>query len=217
LRSQLEALSGGQQQRQNGQRGGRDLSGQQYNTGQQQRAGGQSDPRQQGGLRRDGSKGEDARDRSGLLSGDVRYGGGAARDGDVLGNINTGDNRYGQAIHRDVPTDASGNPADSERFYQQGVRELNQLRQMVQNDAQAEQEVRALARQMQLLDPKRFPGNPEIVEQMHREVLSSLDRIELELQRDNASTEARTGKPLSVPEGYQDAVAEYYKQLSRHP
>jgi hypothetical protein len=215
LRNQLEAMSGGQPQSQNGQRPGRDPRGQPNYTGQQQRGGGQSDQRQQGGLRRDGSNGDDAGDRSGLLSGDVRNGGGAATDGDVLGNINTGDNRYGQAIHRDVPTDTSGNPADSERFYQQSVRELNQLRQMVQNDTQAAKEVRALTREMQLLDPKRFPGNPEIVERMHREVLSSLDRIELQLQYDNASTAARTAKPFSVPEGYQDSVAEYYKRLSR--
>ena len=217
LRNQLEAMNGGQPKTQNGQLQGRNPSGQPNYIGQQHRDGGQSDQRQQGGLRRDGPNGEEARDRSGPVSGDVRDGGGTVADGDVLGNINTGDNRYGPAIHRDVPTDASGNPADDERLYQQGVRELNQLRQMVQNDPQAAQEVRALARQMQLLDPKRFPGNPVIVEKMHREVLSSLDRIELQLQHDNASTVARTGKPLSVPEGYQDSVAEYYKRLSRNP
>ena len=217
LRNQLDAMNGGQPKTQNGQRQGRNPSGQPNYIGQQQRDGGQSDQRQQGGLRRDGPNGEEARDRLGPVSGDVRDGGGTVADGDVLGNTNTGDNRYGPAIHRDVPTDASGNPADGERLYQQGVRELNQLRQMVQNDPQAAQEVRALARQMQLLDPKRFPGNPEIVDKMHREVLSSLDRIELQLRHDNASTVARTGKPLSVPEGYQDSVAEYYKRLSRNP
>lgn len=217
LRSQLEAMSGAQQQSRNVQRGGRDLNGQPYGNGQQQRARGQSNQRQLGGLQRNGVNGKEARDRSGPQSGDVRYGSGAAADGAVLGNINTGDNRYGQGIHRDIPTDASGNPADSERFYQQGVQELNQLRQMVQNDPQAAKEVRDLARQMQQLDPKRFPGNPEIVEQMHHEVLSSLDRIELQLQHDNSSTEARTGKPFSIPEGYQDSVAEYYKRLSRNP
>jgi hypothetical protein len=217
LRNQIEAMNGGQKQGQIGQRGGRDPSGQSYDAGQQQRAGVRPDQKQQGALHRDGATGEDIRDRSGLLSGDVRYGGEAATDDTVLGNINTGDNRYDQAIHRDVPTDASANPADSERFYQQSVRELNQLRRMVQNDPQAAKEVHALTRQMQLLDPKRFPGNPEIVEQMHREVRSSLDRIELQLQHEDASTEARTGKPFSVPEGYQDSVGEYYKQLSRHP
>jgi hypothetical protein len=69
---------------------------------------------------------------------------------------------------------------------------------------------------MRNLDPSRFPGNPAMVEQMHREVLSTVDRIELELQRQGVSTDARTGKPNAVPAGYQDSVAEYYKSLSKN-
>ena len=166
------------------------------------------------------SFGQQAGDRTGQRggqSGDVRYGGGGSADGTVWGNINTGNNRYGQGGQRPAPTDASGNPADTERTYQQGVHELNQLRQMVQGDPQAMKEVQELARQMQQLDPSRFPGNPAMVEQMHRDVLSSIDRIELQLQRDGASTEARTGKPYAVPAGYQDSVAEYYRRLSKNP
>jgi hypothetical protein len=132
-----------------------------------------------------------------------------------LDNINTGNNRYDRTRTQSVPTDASGNPSDDERLYQQGMRDMNQLRQMVQGDPQAAKAVRELAQQMQKLDPSRFPGNPAMVEQMHREVLSSLDRIELQLQHDG-STEARTGKPFSVPEGYQDLVADYYKRLSKN-
>ena len=59
------------------------------------------------------------------------------------------------------------------------LRELNQLRQMVKGDPEAAKEAEELARQMQHLDPRRFPGNPAIVEQMHHEVLSSIDRLEL--------------------------------------
>jgi hypothetical protein len=96
------------------------------------------------------------------------------------------------------------------------MRELNQLRQLVQSDPQTEKEVSDLTRQMQQLDPSRFPGNPAMVEQMHREVLSSVDKLELQLQRDNAATEARTGKSDAVPAGYQDSVAEYYRRLSKN-
>ena len=212
LRSQLEAMAasnrnGGQQPGQNGQgsrqqsdKGGR-LSGQNL----------------QGGKQRNGASPltRNRGDQHGPVSGDVRDGGGGA-DGAVLGNINTGNNQYGQARQQAVPTDASGNPADNERFYQQGMQELNQLRQMVQSDPQAAKEVHELASQMQKLDPRRFPGNPEMVEQLHREVFSSLDRIELQLQHDS-STEARIGKPASIPDGYQDSVAEYYKRLSKNP
>ena len=76
-------------------------------------------------------------------------------------------------------------------------------------------EIEALTRQMQNLDPSRFPGNPAMVEQMHREVLSSVDRLELELQRANAETDARTGKPDTIPAGYEEQVADYYRRLSK--
>jgi hypothetical protein len=54
-----------------------------------------------------------------------------------------------------------------------------------------------------------------MVEKMHSEVLSSVDKLELELQNANASTDARQGKPYTVPQGYQDSVAEYYRRLSK--
>jgi hypothetical protein len=150
-------------------------------------------------------------------SGDVSYGGDRNSDGTVWGNINTGNNRYGQPGQRSAPTDASDDPADPKRTYRQSMRALNHLRQMVRNDPEAAKEVAELARQMQLLDPSRFSGNPAMVEQMHREVLSSVDRLELQLQRDAASTQARTGKSYAVPSGYQESVAAYYKRLSENP
>jgi hypothetical protein len=97
------------------------------------------------------------------------------------------------------------------------VRDLNQLRQIVQGDPLAVKKVEELARQMRQLDPSRFPGNPALVEQMHSEVLSSVDRLELQLQHDGVSTEARAGKPNEIPAGYQDSVAEYFRRLSKNP
>jgi hypothetical protein len=222
LRSQLDAMTASnsgnaRRQSQNGQ------SGQQTGNGRQQGAGQPSSQNLQAGERggepHNGNSGQLTRNRTSQPrspSGDVRDGGGGNADSLVLGNINTGNNRYGQARQQPDPTNAYGNPTDDERTYEQGLRELNQLRQMVQSDPQAAKEVRELAKQMQQLDPSRFPGNPDMVEQMHREVLSSLDRIELQLQRDG-STEARTAKPSSIPAGYQDSVADYYKRLSKNP
>ena len=164
--------------------------------------------------------GNDAIERNGDVgspSGDARFGGGRGSDGTVWGNINTGNNRYAATRKLPVPTDASGNPADTERTYQHSMRALNQLRQMVQSDPQAAKEVADLARQMQHLDPSRFPGNPAMVEQMHNEVLSSIDRLELQLQRNASSTQVHTGKSYAVPSGYQEPVAEYYKRLSKNP
>src|SRR5215467_12256168 len=147
--------------------------------------------------------------------GDVRDGGGGSVDGTVSNNINTGNNHYGRARRQSTPTDASGNPSDVEGDYQQEMRELSRLRQRVKDDPQATKNIAELTRQMQHLDPSRFPGNPAMVEEMHREILSSLDRLELQLQRDGISPQARTGRPYSVPPEYQDSVAEYYRRLSK--
>jgi hypothetical protein len=149
--------------------------------------------------------------------GDVRNGGGHNSDGTAWNNINTGNNRYGHPGQPTSSPDTSGNPADTERTFRQSMRALNQLRQMVRDDPEAAKEVAELARQMQLLDPSRFPGNPAMLEQMHREVLSSIDRLELQLQRGAASTQSRTGKSSTIPSGYQESVAEYYKRLSKNP
>jgi hypothetical protein len=149
-------------------------------------------------------------------SGDVRSGGGRPIEGTVWNNINTGNNRYGSPHQQSGLPGAAEGSADIERDYQQGMRELNQLHQMVTTDPQAAKDIAELTRQMQHLDPSRFPGNPAVVDQMHREILTSLDRIELRLERENGSSDAITGKPDSVPAGYQESVAEYYKQLSKN-
>jgi len=151
----------------------------------------------------------------GVQGGDVREGGGGPVDGTVWNNINTGSNHYGPARRQSTPTDASGNPPDVEGDYRQEMRELSRLRQRVKDDPQAAKNIAELTRQMQHLDPSRFPGNPAMVEEMHREILSSLDRLELQLQHGGISPQARTGRPYSVPPEYQDSVAEYYRRLSK--
>lgn len=153
--------------------------------------------------------------RNGEMGGEVRDGGGGTADGTAWNNINTGNNRYGPPAQRTASIDSSGNPADTERTYQQGMRELSELRQAVKDNPEAAKEVERLARQMRQLDPSRFPGNRAMVEQMHQQVLDSVDRLELQLQRDDASTDAHTGKPYVIPTGYQDSSAEYYRRLSK--
>jgi hypothetical protein len=153
---------------------------------------------------------------SGGPSGDTRYGG--AADGAVWGNFDTGNNTpQFRGQHQPAPADASGNPGDTERTFDQGVHELNQLRQMVRDDPQAAKGVADLTKQMQNLDPRRFPGNPAMVEQMHQEILSAVDKLELQLQREGAASDAHTGKPATIPAGYQESVAEYYRKLSKNP
>ncbi len=208
LRSELEAM----ERAQNGNNGPTGQDGNGQNGRQPGWAFGQRQ------LSRSGQRGGGARgDVRNGVSGDTRNGGGAA-NGAVWGNYDTGNNTpRARGQQQTAPGDASGNPADTERTIDQGKRQLNQLQQMVKDDPQAAKGVAEMERQMQRLDPSRFPGNPAMVEQMHRELLGSLDKLELQLRHDGAAADARTGKPNAVPAGYQESVADYYRRLSKNP
>jgi hypothetical protein len=227
LRGQVESMTRGRER--GGNQSGNQQSGQAGNSASGQPNGqagqqGQWQTNQQlsrnGGAQAGGNsdrRGGNAQSSSGDVGGkrgDPSKGGQVA-DSTMYGNINTGNNSYGPR-GQPASDDPSASYADTERTFRQELRELNQLRQMVKGDPEAAKEAEALARQMQNLDPRRFPGNPEIVEQMHREVLGSIDRLELALERNaSAGQESRAGKPHAVPEGYQDSVADYYRQLSK--
>jgi len=214
LRSEIQGLSsgrgqGGQQRGQRGQAQGGQQSGGAQTGGQQ--AVGQS--RRQGGQR-----GVQAGDRQDGESGDI--GNGNPRDGgggvDIY-NVNTGNNKFDQTGRRANAPDNALAPADSERIIRQGLQELNQLRQSAKNDPAALREIQDLVKEMQQLDPSRFPGNPAMVEQLHTQVLNDVDRLELHLRRDAddpQSGQVRTSKAPAVSAGYQDAVAEYFRTLA---
>jgi len=70
---------------------------------------------------------------------------------------------------------------------------------------------------MQNLDPARFPGNPHMVEALHAQVLNDVDKLELQLRRSSgqAADQVHSGNPATVPSGYQDAVADYYRRLGK--
>jgi hypothetical protein len=77
--------------------------------------------------------------------------------------------------------------------------------------------LQSLIDQMRTLDPKRFPGNPALVEQMHQQLVSTVDALELQLRRqldEKQGGTIRNTDPTKVPAGYQDSVAEYYRKLS---
>ena len=112
-------------------------------------------------------------------------------------------------------------PGDLQRNIQQNVQqnieELGQLRQQLQDDPEAARQVDALIQEMQRLDPRRFPGNPALVEQLHAQVLNDVDKLELQLRRqaEDKSGQIRSTDSAPVPSGYQDAVADYFRRLSK--
>lgn len=148
------------------------------------------------------------------VNGPLRGGGGGT---DANLNVDTGGQRYSSSRSPAAPQ-IGPNPADTQRFIQQGMSELSQLRQESKGDPAAEKQIEDLEKEMQKLDPSRFPGNPAMVEELHAKVLNDVDKLELQLRRDsNASqtSQARTSASPQVPAGYEDAVAEYYRRLGK--
>ena len=140
-------------------------------------------------------------------------GGGAT--GGVYGNFDTGNNtpRGGPPVQPD------NSPVPPQRAYEDSLRDLNQLRQAVREDPEMAKQVQELIQEMERLDPSRFPGNPALVEQLHSQVLADVDKLELQLRRqldDKDSGQVRSGDTKTVPQGYEESVAEYYRRLSKN-
>jgi hypothetical protein len=142
---------------------------------------------------------------------------GGNRGGPVNGGWNSGNN---SELPQPVAPDRSAPPGDTEQAIRQGVRDLDQLRRAVADDPAARREIDELIRSMQNLDPKRFPGNPAMVQELYARVLSGVDKLELQLHQDSdtaSPAEVRSDSPQPIPAGYEAAVGEYFRRLSRNP
>jgi hypothetical protein len=158
----------------------------------------------------------------GVLTGPV---GGAAtggyRAGPVDGAWNSGTAvdplRRGGTV-RIAPVTIVPTP-ETRQVYQQGMNELSKLQQAVKEDPEARRQVDDLVKQMQRLDPRRFPGNPAMVDELYARVLSGVDKLELQLRHqpvDDTPAQVRSGNPAPMPRDYQTAVADYFRRLSKN-
>ena len=196
----------------------RDGQGRQQGQGQQ---GGQGQGQGQGGQQA-GQRGSGPVGGPGARMGDGTYGDGfrntnpgGGANGTVFGNFDTGNNtpRGGPPVQPD------NSPVPPQRAYDDSLRDLNQLRQAVREDPEMAKQVQELIQEMERLDPSRFPGNPALVEQLHSQVLADVDKLELQLRRqldDKDSGQVRSGDTKTVPQGYEESVAEYYRRLSKN-
>jgi len=156
-------------------------------------------------------------DRNSAVGQFVNPGGGYNR-GPVYGGMNTGNNvyNYGQMPS---PPDGYANPVP-EQAYRDSIAQLDQLRQSAKDDPDALRQVQDLIREMQRLDPSRFPGNPAMVEELHNRVLGDVDKLELQLRRATdakQSGQVHNSESQPVPPGYEDAVADYFRRLAKMP
>ena len=72
-------------------------------------------------------------------------------------------------------------------------------------------------RDAQALNPRNLTNNPRLAETINSQLLSAIDQVELLLRRklDSNDGSVRSATPRNTPPGYANAVAEYYKRLSK--
>ena len=171
----------------------------------------------EGQLGRSANAGGDGRSGASQLAGGVYGGGRGNRGGPINGGWNTGNNAE---LPHAVAPDRSAPPPDTEQVIRQGLQDLDELRRSVGEDPAARHEIDELVRSMKNLDPKRFPGNPAMVNELYARVLGDVDKLELQLHHDPGDlppTQVRSDSPQPIPSGYQSAVADYFRRLSQNP
>jgi len=107
-------------------------------------------------------------------------------------------------------------PERLERALREGVRGLERLQGSLEGYPEMAGEIGGTLGRVRRVDPKRFPGNPQLLENLHAQVLRQVADVELELRRKlDQGGEVRTTAGEPAPPGYGDAVAEYFRRLSR--
>jgi len=103
---------------------------------------------------------------------------------------------------------------DSGDFLQNYRRTLGEL----QNNPQIGKDLRDTIHDLYRLDPRMSPGNNELMNRIESRMLTGVEQIELQLRRQLDGQQAgavRSGSAEPVPQGYADAVAEYFRRLSK--
>lgn len=163
----------------------------------------------------------------GLTRGGGQRGGGQARDGQQRGGVPQGGNQgstrdtmnRGDLTMGPIPSPMRvTDSAEVGRVYQDTLRDLTQLRQYFSDNPQASQDVQDLIRQMSQLDPSRFADNALVLERIRNVILPNVEQLEVQVRRqldEQQGGQVRNTGSEPVPPGYSDAVADYFRRLSK--
>ncbi len=215
LRQQIEALQ--QRQGQNGQKG-------QQGPGQNAQQG-----QQQGQGQGQGQNGQQQGNQSG------QAGGAGNQGGYQQGSLNrNGQPQYGPNGGATISPNGGtnyglnggywyGNPngpvrADVDRQYRETLSQLDRLQGQLQNDPDTLRDLQSLIREMQRLNPFTGSNDAELSGRIQAAMVADIEHVELELRRkvDEATSggSTRSAGAEPIPQGFADAVAEYFRRLS---
>jgi hypothetical protein len=92
------------------------------------------------------------------------------------------------------------------------------LQDRLRDDPNTARDLQNLIRDMRRLDPASYMNDPLLSERINAAVVAGIEQVEMLLRRkvdesDNGAVRSPGGE--AVPQGYADAVAEYFRQLSK--
>lgn len=106
-------------------------------------------------------------------------------------------------------------PLPIEQAYRESLRDLNQLREFMRANPDVAGDYSNLVR---ALNPQFATNDAELSQRLSHEVLPGMERLELELRRkleEKTSDQVRSAGAETVPPGYSQAVADYFRKLSK--
>jgi hypothetical protein len=105
---------------------------------------------------------------------------------------------------------------NGDQVYRESLRDLNQLRDFIRQNPDFAGDYQQLLRAMG--QPFGGGSDAELSNRISHEVLPEVERLELEMRRkldEKTSDQVRSAGTETVPPGYSDAVAEYFRKLSK--
>ena len=101
-----------------------------------------------------------------------------------------------------------------DQAYRESLRDMNQLRDFMRTHPEFANDMLQL---MHALNPA-YTNDGELSQRIGREVLPQMERLELQLRRkldEQNADQVRSAGSERVPPGYAEAIAEYFRKLSK--
>ncbi|MDQ6677820.1 MAG: hypothetical protein M3Z09_11045 [Acidobacteriota bacterium] len=93
---------------------------------------------------------------------------------------------------------------------------MNRLQQATRDNPDINRQLQNLAGELRGMNPRANQNNPELLQRLIAQVLGDAQQIELTLRRKTDSAgNPHVTTPQTVPPGYGNAVAEYFRRLSK--
>jgi hypothetical protein len=209
MRAQMQRMAG-----QNGQQGnqqGNQQGGQQQGNQQGNQQGGQQQGNQRGNQQGGQQGGQQVGQQGGQMTGPGGQRGGGNRQ---YGQFGAG-YQYGRFAPEGVyEPRAIGDPFGA---IQDARRTLNEMRQQYKDNPDVARQIGDVERDISRLQVGDI-SSQELSNRLNREVLPNLEALELQLRKQAEQADGdqiRSGSTDKVPPGYVDAVAEYFRKLSK--